>query len=691
MVNGVFGAAGYRASLEGGQDDDVHRRQSLHSTANNDASDDDTSNDAAGSGIERADRMVEESGIVYGAEPIPREMAGSSTASENSSPASTGSAHNGSHNSSRSPSKKSVRVGKVGPSDLYVTPSLTFDLSPSQPHLSPEERHRLARNEPPQIRHLLGMYRFTRPADRAEEFVKQARYMADYEPTGPFDASFHAFYPVYADMTVRQLKGYFAWRTLVRHGDCRMASSSMAFVYVYELLNGIGAKNTRDAYARLLRFKHDYTDRYDAGMNHYLGHWLRDLVIAGNLQGDPLRTQFRREITSDQAYTILAHPEKRDSQQIAAAARSFGTYKAARSPLARPVNLRIEGRLTAVSLYDLALAAVWKAVVASHVTAKSYFHSRVAIWRVTPVTLFQRAIYEDDDLANHPYETRKVEIDSSREYARENGHWYLGCYEPVTGQRAYMNDLLHEVDRVGRIVWHTGRELKPRGFYPPYTQVVVEALRDLKARLDRKEWEAAHPPVHVDLSKLGAIRKAAAGTRESLLTQEEREAEAEEVRREDEEQRQKQDKTSRRHSSRGVQAPVQEPSATDAMDRLSSHDSSPSDQPLSAKDQSQSASDLLFSAQSDAPSGDGSADGKPSLSDEELFLLRSLVQGQPASAWKKKLLARHVLPSVLADSINDKLFDLVGDSVLETDENGDPSLVSDYVPDVKDFLSHEAR
>ena len=813
MAHGVFGAAGYRASLGDDDQDDRHSHRLLPTPdplpsdedydrghSSDDEADFSSEDRAFDGDLEQADQMVGESGIVYGAEPIPREVTGVTQRPHRTNPINstnrisrtnttnrTDSAvdndrrqndhqqgdyrHSDSDKSDggHSPESGSVPVGRLGGSDLYITPRLTFDLVPAQPLLSPEERHHPDENEPEPIRRLLAMYRFTRPADRAREFVRQAQAMEGYEPEGTFDSSFQAFSPVYSDMTVRQLKGYFAWRTCVRRGQYPPTSTSTVFVYIYELLNGVGVADTAEAYRKLKELKDHYADRLDAVVARYASDWLRDLVIAGNLKGDPVTEQFSKEIAADRTYAVLSRPQDYAESLIARAARSLGSYKASKSPLNHPVAVpqgsvsqesadnvrsdsvadtarlintkndpvtpdhgatgeedkRIGDSSETPTLFDLALACVWKALLSSHVAAKGYFRSRVAAWKVTPVTLFRRAVYSDSDLADHPYETRRVAIDAVREYTRENGHWYLGHYEAVAGQKASMNDLLHEVDRIGRLVWHTGRPLKPRGFYPPYTQIIVKALTGLKHRLDRQEWEAAHPPVHVDLGRLTAIRQAAAGTRESLLTQEERDAEAEEARREAETARnqaekneseknraetqkhqEQQEGTQKENTGEAVRfLPAAAGARTDTepvigqfsqptVTPVSSGTDVPSPEGASGRGQSQGVQpqgeeSLLPTQNPEVGQNLGmgqSAGAGQSLSPDELFLLHALADGRPASAWKPTLLARHVLPSVLADSINTKLFDLVGDSVLETDENGDPVLIEDYLPDVKDFL-----
>ena len=65
------------------------------------------------------------------------------------------------------------------------------------------------------------------------------------------------------------------------------------------------------------------------------------------------------------------------------------------------------------------------------------------------------------------------------------------------------------------------------------------------------------------------------------------------------------------------------------------------------------------------------------LAAEERGLLEDLLAGRPARAAQADL---------LVDAINEKLFDLVGDTVLEFDETGSPVLVEDYVDDVRSAL-----
>lgn len=77
-----------------------------------------------------------------------------------------------------------------------------------------------------------------------------------------------------------------------------------------------------------------------------------------------------------------------------------------------------------------------------------------------------------------------------------------------------------------------------------------------------------------------------------------------------------------------------------------------------------------------APESSGQSDA-PALSREERALLDDLLAGRPPQS---------ASPDLLVDSINEKLLDLVGDTVLEFDDTGAPSLVEDYLDDVRAMM-----
>ena len=45
--------------------------------------------------------------------------------------------------------------------------------------------------------------------------------------------------------------------------------------------------------------------------------------------------------------------------------------------------------------------------------------------------------------------------------------------------------------------------------------------------------------------------------------------------------------------------------------------------------------------------------------------------------------------SILVDAINDQLFDWIGDSVIEFDDQDQPQIVEDYRPDIQELLKED--
>ena len=76
-------------------------------------------------------------------------------------------------------------------------------------------------------------------------------------------------------------------------------------------------------------------------------------------------------------------------------------------------------------------------------------------------------------------------------------------------------------------------------------------------------------------------------------------------------------------------------------------------------------------------------DNEYGLDKNEMFLLISLLKNQP---WQDYVKKNHLMVSILADSINEKLFDEIGDNVIEFDEDNQPQIIEDYKEDLEDMF-----
>lgn len=75
--------------------------------------------------------------------------------------------------------------------------------------------------------------------------------------------------------------------------------------------------------------------------------------------------------------------------------------------------------------------------------------------------------------------------------------------------------------------------------------------------------------------------------------------------------------------------------------------------------------------------------GLAELNAEENFLLNALLQNQPYAPYLKE---HHLMASIVVDAINERLFDEIGDAVIEFNDQDEPEIVEDYIPDIQELL-----
>ena len=203
----------------------------------------------------------------------------------------------------------------------------------------------------------------------------------------------------------------------------------------------------------------------------------------------------------------------------------------------------------------------------------------------------------------------------------------METYEKLSFDRERFRGFLHEADARFRRWLKTGRYLRESpadAWAAPYIDAVIAA--EEKARL-----EAARPKITIDFSGLEQIRRDAGVTRESLLTEAERD---------------------------GAETP--------AADAAAGPGGPPAPQPPEPEP---------------VPAEPA---GNPDLPLDalQIQLLRTLLAGgDPAPLIRE----RRLMPSVLADAVNEALFDEIGDTVLLCEDDR-LILVDDYIGDLEQLL-----
>lgn len=500
----------------------------------------------------------------------------------------------------------------------------------------------------------------------AELFYRQGMAMADFEDDCPYHGSFKSYFPTYSVMSDRQLRGYFTWRAHVRAGDVEETSTSFAYLYLYELLCGIGVTEPLSGYHQIEAFWQAYRV-FAPELDRYARSWLLDYAVYHNLPTELLGEN--KIVAFDRALTAL---KRAQDAAVAAerAARGTRTGKRKTAPGASLTPSTEEALFAAInelSTYRIAesrfakdryedlrhVACCVYLQLAEHYAKRrklglieSLFGEQMAL----PYTMFGSAVFFDPE--HHPDCT--YELDEIHRYRCERGLWTCERFYGSRAKSGQLGLIMRAVDRVMRTTWSYPHPLKEEGA-PKYVLKMVE-----KAAEERFAWAQTHKPVevHIDLSSLRGIRDAAARSREALLTDEERGVEpAVEA------------EGARTAGGTTETAATGEPEPEFEREALPAPDSAPAP---------------TLSTSVDEPCHDALPGGP--LSATQLAYLRALVASD-AAARAEALASASASEDMMVDAVNEALFDTIGDTVIEYAADG-PALIEDYREDVEGILQH---
>ena len=472
----------------------------------------------------------------------------------------------------------------------------------------------------------------------ARLFFEQAKLLEDFEDHAPFVGQFISYYPTYRSMNDRQLRGYFTWRGNVRRGQIEDVSTSFAYVYIYELLMGVGAEPGAKAFEALETFYRAYRAFDQASMDRNVRPWLVDYVVDHGL--DPKLAEPYTDAVHDKAISllegidraaVLSAPPKGSRR----APLDFGSLGEAAVKLADAVDALSTYRLKDSRLYkenpdDLAVVLLAVFIRLSRHYARTHNQGLVETLFGTRFPLrhlmYASAIHYEP--APHP--DCVFELSATRRYICKNGSWACDGYHDGGAKSAKLGDLARAVDRQLRAAIDFPAQLKDHA-EPKYLVKMIDA-----EVADYLAYKEAHRPVVVDIdfSKLAQIRAAASVTQEALLVDEERE-----------------------------DAPQAEKPETSAVSEPpTSAEPEPITPPAASGDDQQGVRNDAFG-----------------LTEDERALVEALLAGRPAPDAKTSA-------DLLVDAINEKLFDLVGDTTVEFGAGGAPELIEDYADDVREAL-----
>ncbi len=379
-------------------------------------------------------------------------------------------------------------------------------------------RGKLIEATPERIKKLQLMFRLYERSDyeRAGNFYRQATYMRNYNDDYPWDDSYSSFHPTYREMTVKQLRGYFSWRTHVRRGDYSPIGASSAYIYLFEVLNGINGETAEQKLELLRDFDRLYLkNKYgDQAMRFNVYRWMRDIALVNNMSLQVIRkyNDLLKDVSEPNAYEkaveTLIHPEDRPDKEIFNALVSLDTV----DHLSNIAYMKYPART------EFIFSETWRRALSGY-TKDGVGLLALCFGEKEEMRLltFHNALY-----CHRPkLQNVEVNVDDTLSFICRDGQWYYRTYQKFNLNRKFLRSFMHAVDLKLRKYLKCGHELyeKPgENWVYPFAEEAIEADR-------RNEVRAARESFIVDLSGLDKIRSDAMETRNSLLTEEEEEEE----------------------------------------------------------------------------------------------------------------------------------------------------------------------
>lgn len=513
----------------------------------------------------------------------------------------------------------------------------------------------------------------------AELFYRQGLLMADFEDDCPYNGTFKSYFPTYNAMSDRQLRGYFTWRAQVRRGTVEETSTSFAFLYLYELICGIGVDDPLEGFNKIKAFWDVYR-AFEPGIDRFARVWLQDYAVFHGL--DPKLLRDSKTVMFDNALielrraardlvpapapsgqtpkrrktsepTLPLPPDEVREERLMAAINALSTYNLNNSRLDRSHHRDL--RHVACAVY-VRMARYYDTHRKTGIVA-SLFGEETAM----PYTMFASAVF----FAPERHEDCEYRLDPIHIYRCQNGFWECMRIHGSRQKSSKLGEMMRACDQRLRLALDPAHPLKEEKV-PKYLAKIIDD--EIVAWLS---WDAAHQPVKIDidLSQLGHIRSAAAQTREALLIDEEREdgapVEAETT-------------LIEQLSTESAPGTTAEPG------EMTVQQDEP-DEPTVSTEEFGVVAPLLVSVP--APVTPAPTEAATELASAATAYLRALLEQNAAQA-TSAVERSGQSEDMLVDSINETLFDLVGDTVIEFGAAG-PQIIEDYEADVRGYLDYE--
>ena len=508
-----------------------------------------------------------------------------------------------------------------------------------------------------------------------EDFLSAARAMEDYEDDCPFAGTVPLYQPEYRDLTPNELRGYFTWRAALRRGEVSPHCDAFVYLYLSELMLGVGAANAAEALDCMDAFASAY---FSAGygseaLQRNFKNWRLEYAVLNRVDAARVRTYENPALRHwDEALTVLREPEKQSDEAVFAALAELGGKKLTEARSVKELGDR------AAFYY----AAIWRSS-APLLFAACFGNMRMREWKPFSDAPRLRALCEN---AGQGFSYQLNELRSFA--ATGNGFTeYSYLRQQFDSKRFFA--FLKEADTALRIRFLRGKASKNMSA----TQDIAlqEAFSRAFASCEATEAAQKLAAVPVRREKLADIRAAAEITTAALLTEAEAGAEREERLRRREAQKLPAKKDSslaelingadcKQADGAFVQVEAAECSEAAERRKLCANDVSRRGESVACAEAAESSS-RGAGKQRETEQTDKA--GRTEILDAlECRCLAALLRGESVRA---ELRAAHCLTSLFAERVNEKLYEHFQDICLES-EGEELFLVPDYREELETLL-----
>ena len=346
-----------------------------------------------------------------------------------------------------------------------------------------------------------------------EDFLSAARAMEDYEDNCPFAGTVPLYQPEYRDLTPNELRGYFTWRAALRRGEVSAHCDAFVYLYLSELMLGIGAANAAEALDYMDAFASAY---FSAGygseaLQRNFKNWRFEYAVLNRADAARVRAYENPALRHwDEALTVLREPETQSDEAVFAALAELGGKKLteARS---------VKGLGDKAAFY---YAAIWRSS-APLLFAACFGNTRMREWKPFSDAPRLKAVCEN---AGQGF---SYQLNELRSFAATGSGFteYSYLRQQFDSKRFFA--FLKEADTALRVRFLRGKASKTESTAQDIA--LQEAFSRAFASCEAMEAAQKLAAVPVRREKLADIRAAAAVTTAALLTEAETGAEREEL------------------------------------------------------------------------------------------------------------------------------------------------------------------